>query len=56
MGQVSFYRNKSTPLEKFFQAPPKRKILDPYPSVDKVPPVEQVVGDVNKTVFFSMEK
>ena len=39
MGQVPFYRLKSTPLEKNFQAPSDRKILDPYPSVDMVPPV-----------------
>ena len=39
MGQVSFYRFKSTPLEKKFVTPPERKILDPYPSVDMVPAV-----------------
>ena len=39
MGQVSLYRFKSNPLEKIFLAPPDRKILDPCPSVDMVPPV-----------------
>ena len=38
MGQVSLYRFKSTPLGKKILAPLDRKILDPCPSVDMVPP------------------
>ena len=30
--------NQPPPLKEFFLAPPDRKILDPYPSVDMVPP------------------
>ena len=42
MGQVSLYRFKSTPFEENFEAPPDRKILDPYPSGDMVPPVYRI--------------